>query len=179
MRPLWMDFLEAAAALPAELYLLCLLPRVHTFLERLVHGPAEVATLRKLTLPVPAISATTLSLLSGLTGLTDLTLVLDEPVFESWPCLPRLQALHVRYRAQDDCEDWGPCLLTALAAGPTRLDSLEVLHLGRVWWTPAMDAGVAAAAPRLMALSRLTIYGVEWTFVRGAIAGRSPPSGGR
>lgn len=165
--------LDVAAALPVELFMNCSFSCTRTFLERLADGPAEVATLRKLTLVVDGVSATTLSPLSHLTGLIDLTLHVDELRCMSWPCLPRLKKLSVVCSpAFDRGEDWGSCLLGVLAASSTR-HTLEVLHLGGIEWESDADASVAAAAPRMRALRRLTMDKVEWTFARGTVVGRS------
>ncbi|KAK1862677.1 hypothetical protein I4F81_005245 [Pyropia yezoensis] len=141
-----------AAALPVELLVVSAVPCTGTYLQRLVHGPAEVGTLRKLTLVVPDNSQPTLSPLSRLTGLINLTLEMKDPVFVSW----RMGL------------NWTGALLDALAASPSR-HSLEVLSLDN--WGRGLDACVAAATPKLVALRRLTVGRVGWaragaTFVR-------------
>lgn len=175
--PLDLDFLEAAAALPVDLYLRGPLSCARSYLERLADGPAEVGTLWKLVMDVDEISETTLLPLVHLTGLTHLTLPMYEPTVVSWPGLRVLRTFHVRYEVQSQKEDWWASLLATLAASPTRY-SLEELRLcdpytGGMGDESAADAAVAAAAPRLRALRRLTMFSMEWTLARGTVVGKA------
>lgn len=161
----------SAAALPVELLVVSAAPCTGTYLQRLVDGPAEEGTFRKLTLVVPNNSQPTLSPLSRLTGLINLTLEVKDPVFVSWPCLPGLAVLSVSAFGLPPGRmglNWTGALLDALAASPSR-HSLEFLSLDD--WGRGLDACVVAATPKLVALRRLTVGRVGWaragaTFVR-------------
>lgn len=142
-------------------------------LNRLVDGPADVWTLRELTLHVDAVLSKTLSLLPRLTGLTRLTLHLDNLItVVSWPPLIGLKALTLLGDGTE-CPIWGSLLLAALAVSPTR-HSLEKVCLCGGKWSGSLRSTVAAVAPHLKALRQLTAGEYEWTFVRGVIVGSSP-----
>lgn len=90
-----------------------------------------------------------------------------------WPSLPSLEMLHLFHDVQQECQGWGASLLAALAASPTR-HSLQVLRVKGLGCESDADATVSATAPRMTALRRLTMGGVEWTLARGTIVDRWP-----
>lgn len=70
---------------------------------------------------------------------------------------------------------WGAHLQMSLAVSPARR-SLEEVHLRGVVWERCLEEAVPAASHRMNALRQLKMAGVEWTFMCGAVVGRSPRS---
>lgn len=116
-------------------------------LNRLVDGPADVWTLRELTLHVDAVLSKTLSLLPRLTGLTRLTLHLDNLItVVSWPPLIGLKALTLLGDGTE-CPIWGSLLLAALAVAypPPPREGMPVWR--QVGGVPVLDGGGGSSAP--------------------------------